>query len=74
MNRVKRYIAAEMVSCASVALVNAGHFLWRAHVTNKDGLTQKEYELLQRKMKGLYETQVLLSKVAHRLRQSGRCT
>lgn len=74
MNKVKRYVAAEFVGMASLALVSANHSLWRACVTNKAGLTPKEIELLAKKREDLLSLQLLLSKVAHRLRQSGRCT
>jgi hypothetical protein len=73
VNRVKRYIAAEYVSMGSFLLVSAHHHLWRATVMNKAGLTPKELELLHKKMDELKGIQHLLSKVAHRLRQSGSC-
>jgi hypothetical protein len=74
MNRTKRYIAAEMTSLSSLLLVTSGHYLWRASHMFKAGLTPKEFELIEKKREELTEIQMLLSKVAHRLRQSGKCT
>lgn len=71
MNRVQRYVAAENVSEASMKLVGASHNLWKAAHTFKAGLTPKELELIEKKREELVSTQLLLSKIAHRVRQSG---
>lgn len=74
MNRTKRYVAGEMMSLAGLAMCHAEHYLWRASHIFKEGLTPKEYELIEKKTKELTELRTLNSKIAHRLRQSGRCT
>lgn len=74
VNRVQRYVDAENIHQASMNLVSAGHSLWRASHTFKEGLTPKELELVEKKREELLNIQLLLSKVAHRLRQSGSCT
>lgn len=57
-----------------MSLVHAQHAMWRATHIFKEGLTPKEIELLEKKMTQLGKDQVLMSKLAHRLRQSGQCT
>lgn len=74
MNLTKRYVGAEFTGNAAVELVRAGHDLWRVTHMFKDGLTPNELALLEKKRAELIATQYLLSKIAHRLRQSGQCT
>lgn len=73
MNRTQRYVGAENISEAAMKLVGAGHNLWKVTHTFKAGLTPKELELIEKKREELLRTQLLLSAIAHRVRQSGSC-
>lgn len=74
MNRVQRYVAAENIGEAAMKMVGAGHSLWRANHTFKEGLTPKETELVEKIRERMLRDQMLLSKIAHRVRQSGSCS
>lgn len=71
-NLVKRYIAGEMVAAA--ISYRSANFLWRAWSINKDGLTPKEKELIEQSQVELEAIYKRLTKLSHRLRQTGTCT